>query len=257
LISMSDTIQEEKRKFKLEQFEGPLDLLLFLIKKSEINIYDIPISQITEQFIEYLDRGEDINLDNLTDFYVMASTLLFIKSKMLLPVEVNLDEEFEDPRQELVDRLIEYQKFKKFTDIMEEREKQAEWQIQRKKKQRILPFPESEELWEQIDVWDLLQTFSTIITSLSSDRIIDMYEEVTVNEKISLMNELLEQNNEFLFTDLIVRPDSVLDLVCAFLAILEAVKLKRIQILQNKMFGDIRIRGVEQKEENDYDGTEE
>ncbi len=251
---MSETIQEEKKSFKLEQFEGPLDLLLFLIKKSEINIYDIPIAQITEQFIGYLEQGNSINLDNLTDFYVMAATLLLIKSKMLLPVEVDLDEEFEDPRQELVERLIEYQKFKKFSDIMEERERQAEWQIQRRKKQRILPFPESEDLWEKIDVWDLLQTFSTIITSLSSDRIIDLYEEVTVNEKISLMNELLEQKSEFLFTDLIVRPDSVLDLICAFLAILEAVKIKRITILQNRMFGDIRIKGNTEFEEY---GTDE
>lgn len=251
---MSETLQDEKTSFKLEQFEGPLDLLLFLIKKSEINIYDIPIAQITEQFIVYLERGEAINLDNLTEFYVMASTLLFIKSKMLLPVEVDLDEEFEDPRQELVDRLIEYQKFKKFTDIMEERERQAEWQIQRRKKQRILPFPESEDMWEQIDVWDLLQTFSTIITSLSSERIIDLYEEVTVNEKISLMYELLEQKSEFLFTDLIVRPDSVLDLICAFLAVLEAVKIKKITIFQNRMFGDIRIRGNAEQTE---DGTTE
>ena len=266
MSDISETIQEEKAggddnasrdektSFKLEQFEGPLDLLLFLIKKSEINIYDIPISQITEQFIAYLERGENINLDNLTEFYVMASTLLFIKSKMLLPVEVDLDEEFEDPRQELVDRLIEYQKFKKFTDIMEERERQAEWQIQRRKKQRILPFPEDEEMWEQIDVWDLLQTFSTIITSLSSERIIDLYEEVSVNEKISLMHELLEQKSEFLFTDLIVRPDSTLDLICAFLAVLESVKLKTIAIFQNRMFGDIRIRKSAEKIE---DGTAE
>ncbi len=247
-----EDIKEEKTKFKINEFEGPLDLLLFLIKKSEINIYDIPISQITEQYIQYIEQGEALNLDNLTEFYVMASTLLYIKSRMLLPVEVNLEDEFEDPRQELVDRLIEYQKFKKFSDVMAEREKKSEWQIERKKKQRILPFPDDENLWEQIDVWDLLQTFSTIITSLSSERIIDLYEEITVNEKISLMYELIEKQSEFTFTDLIVRNDSVMDIVCAFLAILEAVKMKKIVILQNRLFGDIRIRG---KAEEEQDGT--
>ena len=243
-----DQIKEDKTSFKVNEFEGPLDLLLFLIKKSEINIYDIPIAQITEQYIHYIENGMILNLENLTEFYVMASTLLYIKSRMLLPVEINLEDEFEDPRQELVDRLIEYQKFKKFSDVMAEREKQSEWQIERKKKQRILPFPEDDSLWEQIDIWDLLQTFSTIITGLSSERIIDLYEEITVNEKISLMYELLEKKSEFVFTDLIVRTDSVMDIVCAFLAILEAVKMKKIIILQNRLFGDIRIRGKREEE---------
>lgn len=236
---MRETLQDERTSFKLEQFEGPLDLLLFLIKKSEINIYDIPIAQITKQFIAYIEYA---NLDNLTEFYLMASSLLLIKSRMLLPLEVDLDEEFEDPRQELVDRLIEYQKFKKFTDIMEDRERKAEWQIQRRKKQRLLPFPESEDMWDHIDVWDLLQTFSALIASLSSERVIDLHEEISVNEKITLMHELLDRKREFFFADLIVRPDSILDMVCAFLAILEAVKMKKVVILQNRMFGDIRIR---------------
>ena len=243
-----DQVKEEKTSFKVNEFEGPLDLLLFLIKKSEINIYDIPIAQITEQYIAYIEHGMLLNLENLTEFYVMASTLLYIKSRMLLPVEIDLEDEFEDPRQELVDRLIEYQKFKKFSDVMAEREKQSEWQIERKKKQRILPFPEDDSLWEQIDIWDLLQTFSTIITGLSSERIIDLYEEITVNEKISLLYELLEKRTEFTFTDLIVRTDSVMDVVCAFLAILEAVKMKKIVILQNRLFGDIRIRGKKEEE---------
>ncbi len=242
---MGDTqSKEEKHKFKLAEFEGPLDLLLFLIRKSEINIYDIPISDITEQYLQYLEYAANINLDNLTDFYVMASTLLYIKSRMLLPVEVDLDDEFEDPRQELVDRLIEYQKFKQISDIMIEKEKETEWVIERTKKQRTLPFPEDKELWEKIDVWDLLKTFSNIMSSLSSERIIDLYEEVTINEKISLINELLESKKEFMFTDLIIKTDSIMEFVCAFLAILESVKVKRIAIYQNKMFGDIMIKAA-------------
>lgn len=247
--------KEEKTKFKINEFEGPLDLLLFLIKKSEINIYDIPIAQITEQYLDYLARGVDADLENLTEFYLMAATLLYIKSRMLLPVELDMDEDFEDPRQELVDRLIEYQKFKKFSDAMAERELQSAWQIERKKKQPVLPFPDDDALWEQIDVWDLLQTFSSIIGNLSSERIIDLYEEITVNEKISLLNELLEEKGEFVFTDLITKTGSPLDIVCAFIAILEAVKIKRIVILQNRLFGDIKIK--ERIEDPAADAAEE
>ena len=104
------------RNFSLDEFDGPLDVLLFLIKKNEVNIYDIPIGQITEQFLEYLDFAVTTDLENLTDFYSMASDLIYIKSRMLLPVEISFgEEELEDPRQELVEKLIEYQKFKKLS----------------------------------------------------------------------------------------------------------------------------------------------
>ncbi len=249
---------ELQNKFKINNFEGPLDVLLFLIKKSEINIYDIPIAQITEQYIDFLDYAVSVNLDNLTEFYVMASTLLYIKSRMLLPVEIDIYDELEDPRKELVDRLIEYQKFKKLSDLMTEQEKESEWRIERTKKQRTLPFPDDDGLWEQIDIWDLFQTFSNIITSLSSERIIDMYEEVSINEKVALMYELLENKQEFYFTELITRTNSMMDVVCAFLALLESVKQKRIFILQNKLFGDILIRRrEEQNHEEVSDGYEE
>ncbi|MDR3333972.1 MAG: segregation/condensation protein A [Treponema sp.] len=227
--------------FRLKEFEGPLDLLLFLIKKNEVNIYDIPVAQITEQYLQYLSYVTELDLEDVTEFHALAASLLYIKSRMLLPVEMNLDEEIEDPRQELVDKLIEYQKFKKLSELMEEKEREAEWVIERKKLQRALPFGE-ETLWEQMDVWDLLKTFSSLMSNLSSERIIDLYEEVSVNEKITLMVELLESRGECGFTDLVVREGSVMDIVCAFLAILEAVKSRMIVILQNRMFGDILIR---------------
>ena len=232
---------EEQYRFKLNQFEGPLDLLLFLIKKSEINIYDIPIAEITEQYIEYIDMAAAVNLDNITEFYLMAATLLYIKSRMLLPVEIDFDDELDDPRQELVERLIEYQKYKKISELMMEKENESEWVIERKKKQRVLPFDEEDDLWDKIDVWELLKTFSSLISSISSERIIDLYEEVSINEKISLVNELLEEQEYCRFTDLLVKANSVMEVICAFLAILEMVKLKRITIYQNRMFGDIRI----------------
>lgn len=239
--ALKDT--KNKNKFILEDFEGPLDLLLFLIRKSEVNIYDIPIAQITDQYLSFLDLATKINLDDLTDFFLMAATLLLIKSRMLLPIEVSFDDELEDPRQELVDRLIEYQKYKKFSELMAIKEEESEWHIQRNKKQTILPFPENDELWEKIDVWDLLNTFTTIISSLSTERIIDLYEEVSVNEKLSLIYEFLETRGEFFFTDLIIKADSTMDIICAFLAVLESVKARRIIILQNKLFGDIKIKG--------------
>lgn len=233
---------EDKQHFRLGDFEGPLDLLLFLIRKNEINIYDIPIAQITEQYLAYLEYATQISLDNVTEFYLLAATLLYIKSQMLLPVEVSFDDEIEDPRRELVERLIEYQEFKKISELMADREQETEWVLERKRKQPVLPFPEEDGLWERIDVWDLLRTFSSIMSSLSSERIIDLYEEITINEKISLINELLETGGEFLFTDLLVRGRSTLEIVCSFLAILESVKSRRIAIYQNRLFGDIRIK---------------
>lgn len=227
--------------FKLGTFEGPLDLLLFLIKKNEVNIYDIPISEITEQYMDYLDFAVTTDLANLTEFYALASDLLYIKSRMLLPVEVAFDDDIEDPRQQLVDKLIEYQKFKKLTELMEQREDESEWSFERKKIQRVLPF-EEEELWEKVETWDLLKTFSSIVKQYSSEKILDMYEEITVSEKLTLINELLEEKGECMFTDLILRNGNIVDVVCAFMAVLEAVKFKNATIYQNRMFGDIKIR---------------
>jgi segregation and condensation protein A len=232
--------QAQGRSFRIHDFEGPLDLLLFLIRKNEVNIYDIPIAAITEQYLEYLSYATHPDLDDLTEFYNLAATLLYIKSRMLLPVELG-DEEYEDPRRELVEKIIEYQKYKKLADLMEEKEKDAEWVVERQRIQRSLPFAE-EEMWTEIQVWDLLKTFSTLMSSLSSERIIDLYEEVSVNEKITLIQEKLETRGECGFGEIITARHSVMDIVCAFLAILEMVKLKMISVFQNKLFGDIRIR---------------
>ncbi|MBN1241510.1 MAG: segregation/condensation protein A [Spirochaetales bacterium] len=236
----------EGRRFRLRDFEGPLDLLLFLIKKNEVSIYDIPVASITEQYLAVLDSGE-VDLEDLTEFYSLAATLLYIKSRMLLPVEVDLGEEIDDPRRDLVEKLIEYQKYKKLSELMEEKELEVEWSLERKKIQRVLPFGDEEELWERIDVWDLLTSFSGLIGKLSSERIIDLYEEVSINEKITLINELLETRESFDFTDLLTRAHSTMDIVCAFLAILEAVKFRLISIYQHRLFGDIRIRKHERR----------
>jgi segregation and condensation protein A len=232
---------EGAHRFKLNDFEGPLDLLLYLIRKNEINIYDIPIAGITEQYLDYLRDAEAVNLEELTEFHAMAAVLLLIKSRTLLPVEMEDDGDMADPRQYLVERLIEYQRFKKLTDLMEEKEKDAEWVIERRKLQHNLPFTD-EDIWEKIDIWTLMNTFAALMRNISGEQIFDLYEEVSVNEKITLLSELLEDKGECRFTDLVSRSCSVMDIVCAFLAVLEAVKIRMIVILQHRMFGDILIR---------------
>jgi len=230
------------RNFKINQFEGPLDLLLFLIKKNEINIYDIPISEITDQYLEYLSSADALDLEEVSEFHSMAATLLLIKSRMLLPVEMKGDDEDDDPRQELVEKLIEYQKIKKLSELMTDKETEAEWAMERKRLERTLPF-DDDGLWVKADVWALLKTFSGLISGFSGlENIVNLYEEVTTNEKTALMMEILESRGECRFTDLVIRHGSVLDVICAFLALLEAVKIRMVLVLQHRMFGDIVIR---------------
>ena len=260
--SVADTVvaTKEQHAYRAGEFEGPLDLLWTLIRESKVNIYDIPIAQITEQYLEYLDYAVKTDLGDLSEFYSWASKLIYIKSRMLLPVEFNYeDEEEEDPRQELVDKLIEYQKFKKLTSLMEEQEDSSEWNFERKKIQRVLPFDESDQMWEEVDTWDLLQQmqslFKSMMSQYSNEKILNMYEEISVNEKITLMNELIEDKKECMFTDLLTRPGNEMDIICAFMAILEAVKFRMIRILQNKIFGDIKITA--RKDSDGYVPTEE
>lgn len=233
--------EKSNYNFHLKDFEGPLDLLLFLIKKNEVNIYDIPVSSITEQFLALLNEAENIDLDDMTEFYSLAASLLYIKSRMLLPVEIDLSDEIEDPRKDLVEKLIEYQKFKRLSEMMEQKEAENEWTLERIKMQRPLPFSD-DELWDKIDVWDLLKSFSGLMGAMSKERIIDMYEEVSISEKTALIHEYLDSKNSFSFMDLITRPGSRIDVVCAFLAILDAVKFRLIAIHQHRLFGDIQIR---------------
>jgi segregation and condensation protein A len=232
-----------RRTFRLKDFEGPLDLLLFLIKRNDMNIYDIHIASITAQFLDCIRDEADNDLDELSEFYNLASTLLLIKSRMLLPEGSMDDEDLDDPRQGLIEKLIEYQKYKKLSGLMEQREMEVEWTLERASMQRSLPFPDDvdDSMWADLDSWDLLRTFSSLVQNFSSERIIDLYEEISINEKIALMNEFLSKRDRFSFTELITRPRSALDLACAFLALLDSVKNKTIRIRQHKLFGDILI----------------
>ncbi len=229
------------QRFSLGEFEGPLDLLLFLIRKNEVNIYDIPIAEITEQYLAYLQYATRVDLDNITEFYLMAATLLYIKSRMLLPVELELDDELEDPRKVLVEQLVEYQRYKKLSDLIAQAQDESEYTIERRRDQIGLPF-QDDDLWEDVAVWDLLKVFSRLISSISDERVFDLYEQVTVNEKITLINEILGERSEFTFAELIARGRrTVLEIVCSLLALLELIKSRVLVVQQNRLFGDIRI----------------
>ncbi len=243
-----DTEQPAKQQFKTPVFEGPLDLLLYLIQKSEINIYDIPIAEITDQFLAYLAQAKEMDLGDLTDFYKMAADLLYIKSRMLLPVDVVFDEEYADPRQELVERLLEYQKFKKYTDLLTSSESSGELCISRKTTQFMLPF-DDQELWSNVSVLDLLHTFAKLIKSITPSKVFNVYEEVTVKEKVTLMSELFDTRSEIWMSELIVHPEEPLHVICSFLAVLESTKFKMICIEQPEPYGDIRII----KRQEDFD----
>ena len=237
---------KQKRSFTFGEFDGPLDLLWSLIRENKINIYDIPISEITEQFLDYLDYAVELNLQDLSEFYLWAAKLTSIKSRMLLPVEVrDIEDKKEDPREELVQQLIEYQRFKKLSVLMEEQVEQSEWSFERKKIERILPFDDDDAQWKKMDTWALLQDMQKIFKNLTNinpdEKILNMNEDIGPNEKIALMQELLENKGECMFTDLITRRGNELDVICAFMAILDAVKRKMADIYQNKMFGDIKI----------------
>lgn len=249
---MEETLEEtkQKRKFAVgEVFDGPLDLLWSLIRENKLNVYDIPISEITDQFLDYLDYAVELDLHDLSEFYLWAAKLCSIKSRMLLPVEVRIsdDEGMDDPRAELVEQLIEYQRFKKLSMLMEEREEQNEWSFERKKIERFLPFEDDESQWQKMDTWHLLEDMQKIFRNLTNvnpdEFVIQKDMEIAPNEKIELMSELLQKNGVCMFTELITRKGNELDVICAFMAILEAVKLKMADIYQNKMFGDIKICG--------------
>lgn len=245
-------IQGSGKTFHTPIFDGPLDLLLFLIQKSEINIYDIPISDITEQFLAYIKNEKFTELADLTQFYKMAADLLYIKSRMLLPVDLEFDEEYQDPRQELVERLLEYQKFRKYTELLTNTSGSSELFISRKSSQFRLPFGD-EELFPEVSLQDLLATFSRLMTTITPNKVFNVYESVTVNEKIALMQELFETKEYISIEEIIIHLDVALHIICSFMAILDACKLRMIMLVQTEPFGPILIRRRDEAFTLDYD----
>ena len=233
--------------FKAGNYEGALGLLLKLIHDNKVNIYDIPIAQITDQFLNYLDTLEKTDLEDLSEFYSLAAKLVCIKSRMMLPQSTDFDDDDfdfdDDPRQELVEKLIEYQKFRKLSELMEMSEDISEWRFERRTIERHLPKTDSD--WEKIDsssaLLSLQKVYKSLMSAFSDTKILDVYEEISVNEKITLMTELMSKKGFCMFSELLTRIGSALDMICAFMAVLEAVKFRIAVIYQHRLFEDIKI----------------
>lgn len=230
----------------LNKFQGPFDLLFHLIEENEIDIYDIPISEITQQYIGYLDQMVDYNMDVTSEFILMASSLIEIKSKMLLPNFNNQDEE--DPRDDLVSKLIEYKLFKEVSEEFKEREIEE---------LRFIPKPKEEieydktlneqVLFEEINVYDLLNS----INSLLKRRKIEINREVpsfklrqddySVNKCIKIVKKILKEKNKVNLIDVFKMDFNKGFIIAIFLSILELSRDKSIKILQDNLFGEIYL----------------
>ncbi len=238
---------------KLEAFEGPLDLLLHLIDKNKINIYDIPIIVITEQYLDYIRQMDTKDLDVMSEFLVMAATLVNIKSKMLLPIEENEDEEVVDPRQELVERLLEYKMYKYISEELRDKQLDASRVLF---KPPTIPF-EIAEYREDIDVEGLLsdltlsklhEIFKSIVKKQVDkiDPIRSKFgrierEEINLADKFSQIQEYGLLHKTFSFRSLLEAQHTKMEIIVTFLGILELIKIGRIHIEQECLFEDIII----------------
>jgi segregation and condensation protein A len=227
--------------FRLEGFEGPLDLLLHLIQKNELDIFNIPIALITEQYLEYLQLMKVLNLDVAGEYLLMASTLLHIKSKMLLPKSSEREEEEEDPREELIRRLLEYQKYKQAGGELEKRP-----MLDRDVFIRLMPaepeeVPEEERI--EVNLLELLEAFRQVLERVKTETVHEVIlEHLSVEDKIQEILMLLERENRSLtFHRLFPEQASRRVVIITLLAILELVKMKRIRIFQLAPFETIRV----------------
>lgn len=236
-----DEGQRDSYRVKLEVFEGPLDLLLYLIKKDEIDIYDIPISHITEQYLTYLELMKELDIAVAGDFLVMASSLIYIKSKMLLPPEPKTggeDDLSEDPRAELVERLLEYQKFKSAAQMLYSRGEIESACYTRGPIETDTSNPEV-----SATVFDMLRVFREILKRAEAKIEMEIArDEMTVSEKLAQIHALLEECERINVRELFEMSRSKRELIITFLALLELVKEWKIYLTQSELFGDIFAR---------------
>ena len=233
---------EQGYSIKLDIFEGPLDLLLHLIKKNELDIYDIPIALITEQYLAYIELMKILNLEIAGEFISLAATLMYIKSKTMLPCSESEDyAQEEDPRAELRDRLLEYQKYKELALHLESC---AVTQQQIFSRQTI----QSERIQEQynlpsleVNLFDLLSAFKYVLDNTKEESLQEIdREQISINEKISEIMEELHHQDGILFINLF-KDYRKLEVIITFLALLELIKLNMIRAIQRTIFSDIRI----------------
>ena len=228
---------------RIENFEGPLDLLLHLIKKNEINIYDIPIAMIAQQYLEYLEAMEELNLNVAGDFLVMAATLLQIKSKMLLPVDETADDDEDgpDPREELVRRLLEYKAFKEAARQLDDQEKI--WrEIFRREQAPLVEEVEEELPLENVSLFDLVDALKEVLERNPSSRLIEIVpDNLTVRELMNLILETLEGIDSVSFAALFEGSGHRMVVVVTFLALLELMRLRIARVFQAETFGPILV----------------
>ena len=235
----------EAYSVKLDTFEGPLDLLIHLIKKNEVSIYDIPIASITKQYLDYVEMMQELNLDTVGEFLVMAATLIHIKSKMLLPrAEPTEDEPEEDPREALVRRLLEHQKFKAAAELLHERAvlRGAQWI---RSDASIAEIAGDEYAYEpelEVDLFSLLAAFRGVLErARQRPRVLLPAQQISVERRIEQLLEMLSETEACGFEDLFATDDSRGGMIVTFLALLEMIRLKLIRVFQTQQFGPIRV----------------
>jgi len=234
-------------KVKFEVFEGPLDLLLYLIKKQEVDIYEVNLTQLATQFIEYIDTMRMLDLDIAGEFLVMAATLMYIKSRELLPahqqIEAEGEEPGEDPRWELIRQLVEYKKFKDAAAQLQALEQQQESIFPRRPGKPefdatpVVPRPD-------VSIFDLLAAVNAVLQRFNrqADEREIFEDRWTVSEKIEQVMSLITQRPVLRFSELFESASSRSEVVCTFLALLELIRLKQLVCSQPEAFGEIEIR---------------
>ena len=234
----------QEYKVKLEVFEGPLDLLLYLIKKDEVDIYDISIERITGQYLEFMEAFKTLDLDVAGEFVVMAANLIYLKSRSLLPAHVQPPEEEaeeDDPRWDLIRQLVEYKKFKDAAARLGEREA-----LQNSLYQRLPDAADAqpERPLGEVSVFDLIHAFNNILKRITArEDLREIFEEnFTVSDKIDLIMKMTAADVPLKFTELFTSVASRTEIVVTFLALLELIRLKQLRCVQPEVFGEIEIR---------------
>lgn len=233
-------------QFSLEQYEGPLDLLLDLIRRQQINVYDIPIARITAQYLDYMQRARDLDIELSSEFVYMAATLIHIKSRMLLPHDPELEKLMpeEDPRQELVERLIEHERFKNAAEMLKQKRLIEEAVWSNPQIEQYLAEDEGPGL--AVTIFDLVKTLQTVLERAKNRPIYEIgQEDVSVPDMIAFVRQRLERVNGqefFSANQLFERQRSTRAMICLFLAILELVKRQAIELVQGEAFGEIGLK---------------
>jgi segregation and condensation protein A len=230
-------------KVKLEVFEGPLDLLLYLIKQDEIDIYDISLERITRQYLEYLQAFKELNIELAGEFIVMAANLIYLKSRSLLPIDQQPpeeDAEEDDPRWDLIRQLIEYKKFKEAAAELNLRQLQQERIFAREASSLALQEPLR---LEEVGIFQLINAFQTVIKRIEARQDVQeiFAERFSVSEKIDTILQRVANGVRLRFSDLFGAAVSRVEVVVTFLALLELIRLKQVRALQKNMFEEIEI----------------